>query len=617
MFKENWIQEVAGSIQLAPLNVEVAKKTTSLTENQIFRVAALAQKFHRRSHQKSLTVDHINLALSTYNLEEIYGLSSTQGAAAAASSTSIHKRKVPEGKREEDEEEEDKSNAASKAASQQGLLSLVEIGRQFTLKPPSLPEMALHWLAIDGVQPVVPENPSPSVLKLSATVAQSLSTGKSHSMETAQRDQHSFPTLLSQEMQSFYHRCTSVLSTGAPSVPAPGGEGLNISTSALVHAQSVLALCRIFQSCTGLQELLPYLSQFFALQISTNIDNNLSVLWNVVRVVAALVQNPHVRLEFHIQQLLPPLLSTIVGAKVGASSAEEQQWGLRRFSAGVVSIICSKYTVFIPDLTARICKTYIDCFQSHRELTTAFGGIVGLSALGYSFVHSALLPKLKDLRALLEAARGKLKSTEKDVSVVAPGAVAIVYGSSSSRSSSTSGGSGSRSGAYQKVLRIKLQQCDSMLIAALGMYVRECMRLPSAALQLQSQSQSQLHSAAGGLAGAMVESTPVSASSSSSNGADDPSIEALISSGNVDALRQKMFQMQEELRRVKAVSAAAAQTGAGQPGAGTGSKVPQRVGTARREREQELEELLDDYAERLVPYYTQRSESLDYCRMWV
>jgi len=453
---------------------------------------------------------------------------------------------------------------------------VVEIGHQFALQPPNLPEMALHWLAIDGVQPVIPENPPPSVLKLNSSLVQ-----KNLSLETAQRDQHNFPTLLSQEMQNFYHRCTTIISTGAPSAPGGpvppvgevvsaagvngngvGGDGLNIANSPHIHTQSIYALCHVFQTCTGLQELLPYLAQFFCSQISANIDSNVSVLWNTARVIAALVQNPNVRLEFHIQQLLPALLSTIVGAKVGTSSADEQQWGLRRFSAGVVNLVCSKYTVFIPDLTARICKTYVDCFQSHRELTTVFGGVVGLSALGYTFIRSALLPKLSDIRAILETSRGKLASC---------------HGSAR--------GDGAGSVKAHKVLRIKVQQCDSALIAGLGIYLTECMLLPSASEVAPSLA-----------AGAKR----VAATSSA---------EPLIDTDNIEELKQRMQQMHEELQRIK--TAQAADGGADMSGGKSrGEKRRQAEARARLAICSYYEEVLADYAEVLVPYYAQCSESV-------
>ena len=68
---------------------------------------------------------------------------------------------------------------------------IVEIGKQLSLTPPSMPELGLHWLAVDGVQPMIPENPT--VLSSSARHEQGIDVMK--------KDEHSFPSLLSQEMQ--------------------------------------------------------------------------------------------------------------------------------------------------------------------------------------------------------------------------------------------------------------------------------------------------------------------------------------------------------------------------------------------------------------------------------
>lgn len=46
--------------------------------------------------------------------------------------------------------------------------------------------------------------------------------------------------------------------------------------------------------------------------------------------------------------------------------------------------ICVLFSsAFIPDLTARVCKTYSDCFDLSRELVTVYGGIVGLTSMGF------------------------------------------------------------------------------------------------------------------------------------------------------------------------------------------------------------------------------------------
>jgi len=64
-----------------------------------------------------MSMDHINLALSTQGLEEVYGLTSTPGAVASA--TSLHKRKL-ETKGDEDLD----ANPVSVAATAQGLVNL-------------------------------------------------------------------------------------------------------------------------------------------------------------------------------------------------------------------------------------------------------------------------------------------------------------------------------------------------------------------------------------------------------------------------------------------------------------------------------------------------------------
>ena len=73
------------------------------------------------------------------------------------------------------------------------LVFVVEYGKELQLQPPQLPELALHWLVVDGVQPLIPENPLPIAKNLS-------DINRVEIMELSRDDQH-FPILLSNEMQ--------------------------------------------------------------------------------------------------------------------------------------------------------------------------------------------------------------------------------------------------------------------------------------------------------------------------------------------------------------------------------------------------------------------------------
>lgn len=278
------------------------------------------------------------MALSTLGLEEIYGLSG--GSSHTSSCTS--------------------ASSSNMVNTQQGkLLSLLDVGRQFSLQPPLMPECSVHWLAVEGVQPVVPENPTPAVLNVAnlggsaAASAVSAASGAAgpDARHTAARNEHVFPSLLSEEMQvrntrlvvtpctgalpnflrqnvcplkNFFFRCTTILAaagnvnpadlkfaqsnSGSGSAGSSGSSGADSSAHASNNqaaaaaavalsmapiaspASTVAIVCSILQSSPGLQELVPYFVQFFCTKVSAHEYDD--------HVQRSVEQHPHLLLPF-------------------------------------------------------------------------------------------------------------------------------------------------------------------------------------------------------------------------------------------------------------------------------------------------------------------------------
>jgi hypothetical protein len=71
---DSWLQDVASSLRLPPLSPSFVHTMLPVIELQLRRVLQQAHKFQRRSKAPVLTVDHINLVLTTNRFEPIYGL---------------------------------------------------------------------------------------------------------------------------------------------------------------------------------------------------------------------------------------------------------------------------------------------------------------------------------------------------------------------------------------------------------------------------------------------------------------------------------------------------------------------------------------------------------------
>lgn len=231
---------------------------------------------------------------------------------------------------------------------------------------PLQPSLALHWLVVNGIQPLIPENPSKPT-----------SHKTNHALDQ-------LPQSFSREIQQFYARLTDIFES---------------CDRASLH----IAL-HILQTDTGLQLLIPYLSRFLALQIKKHLKSlrHLSVS---VQAISRLVLNPHIVLDAHVEQLMPAILTTVLGSKLSASPLQDH-WTLRQLSADVVASLCSKYRDSFPDLQAQVCQTYLNELRAstapaNRTFAPLFGSIVGLSALGPAVIRSLLLPELATMERIL------------------------------------------------------------------------------------------------------------------------------------------------------------------------------------------------------------------------
>ena len=130
---EDWLHSVATSTRLPAFHPSIAKELLPAIETHIRKIAQQAHKFQRRGKRSMLTVEDINLALSLNGKERIYGLVSVASVGAKSQSQKESQR-----------------------------INLLELAKS-PLPPPDsvplIPSIHLHWLAIDGVQPSIPENP--------------------------------------------------------------------------------------------------------------------------------------------------------------------------------------------------------------------------------------------------------------------------------------------------------------------------------------------------------------------------------------------------------------------------------------------------------------------------
>ena len=353
---ESWLQEVVGDNNLPALPPSITKLLLPVIEVEVKRIIQQSHKFQRRSKSRKLTVNDINLALYMNRAEEVYGLSS--GSLLLKSHSAIELTRG-------DNETQNNTSSASASASitiEASKIDLVELARQPLPKFPIAPQIALHWLAIGGVQPKIPENPNVIV-----------------------KEPDSQPSNLPREMQFLYARTTnSIIAQDKNTLPS------------VMHA---------FQHDSGLQELLPFFSRFIFHQIKSNTRSSssysINLLHSLIEATKCLLLNPTLHMEFHLHQLIPAVLTCVVGAHL-SSLPNEDHWSLRDFAAETAYLIVKKFRDSMPDLQPRVCKTYIDALAADKPLQSVYGGIVGLGVMGHAVTQALLIPTMPGLTSRLK-----------------------------------------------------------------------------------------------------------------------------------------------------------------------------------------------------------------------
>jgi transcription initiation factor TFIID subunit 6 len=269
--------------------------------------------------------------------------------------------------------------------------------------PKAPPPMTLtgHWLAIEGVQPQIPENPnihdrlkmedSPSTEKLVVQGGQPTAVFGAVPRKVVLEEADTKPLVkhvLSKEHQLYFDTLTADLGS---------------NTDAKIEA----ALVSLGKDA-GLQQLVPYFVQWIAELVPKNLKDP-SRLFILIRALSTLLSNEHLLLEPYLHQLMPPVLTCIVGKKLCEDPERDgRHWKLREEAANVLNTVLQKFGSTYHSLVPRVSKTLTKALvmgSSEDEppyLTSQYGAIVALAKMGPQAVSSLLEPHVP---SIVEGAR--------------------------------------------------------------------------------------------------------------------------------------------------------------------------------------------------------------------
>ena len=360
-----------------------------LASEVTFRTKQIIQeaiKFQNKSKRKELKTCDIDYALRVKNVEPVYGFSC---------SDFVPFRHAIGGGREIYFQEDCE----------------VDLDEMLTQTLPKMPlDVALksHWLAIDGIQPSIPENPPPICKEVQLKEAVEPLSKSSHVNEIKVED-------FSNEEKPHVAPLKELKSKDQKSDKKKLDENKKVQEAAKLEGQKFKPLVthelsveqqlyykEITEACVGstekertealqslasdpgLYQLLPRFTTFISEGVKVNVaQHNLALLIYLLRMIKSLMENSTLYLEKYLHDLIPAVVTCIVSKQLCPRPDFENHWALRDFAARLMSQICKTFSTPTNNIQSRVTKTLCKSFFNEKApLVTHYGAAIGLSELG-------------------------------------------------------------------------------------------------------------------------------------------------------------------------------------------------------------------------------------------
>ena len=361
------VRDVAEALGIANLPEDSVRCLAQDAEYRIGQVLVEAMRFMRASRRTTLTVDDLAQALKVLDAEPLYGYDSNRplryGEASLGPGQPLYYI--------EDEE--------------------VDFEKLINAPLPKIPRDATftaHWLAIEGVQPSIPQNPTAAESRTQELLPKG--PGANPALAAlAGNDNVSFkPTvkhIISKELILYFDKITHAILDETPE-----DEVVRLRESAL---ESV-------RSDRGIQQLLPYFVNYISNSITHNLDDTFC-LRQMMDLASALIANETLFIDSYATALSQSVLTCLLGRRLGPETGQDavrEQYQLRELAASLLGQIAKKYSksnqLLRPKLTRTCLKHFLD---PDRPPASHYGAICGISSAGgHETVRFIALPVLRD-----------------------------------------------------------------------------------------------------------------------------------------------------------------------------------------------------------------------------
>lgn len=414
------IRDVAEAVGVNNLPKDVQDNLARDVEFRLGQVLEEALKFMRHAKRTTLTTQDISQALRVLDVEPLYGYESTRplrfGEASMGPGQPLWYV--------EDEE--------------------VDFEKLINAPLPRVPRdisFTAHWLAVDGVQPSIPQNPTSA----SNASQDLLPKGPGANANLAALNGYDNVTvkplvkhIVSKELQLYFDRiCSAVLD----------------ETSEDYRNAAYASL----RTDPGLHQLVAYFVNFVQEKV-THAAKSLFVLTQMMHLTTALLQNPSLYIDPYVASIVPPVLTCLLGRRLGTaetnSGVPPAHFELRRLASSLLEYVCRRYGRSSQTLKPRVARTLLKHFLDPMQpFGTHYGALIGmLGVIGPDGCSIAVLPNLKSYDSILKG--GLADETKKPDAEMVVGAIMLVLEQVLHNQGAAAGQNGAANGASDLKARL-------------------------------------------------------------------------------------------------------------------------------------------------------------------